>query len=134
MTLIDSSVWIDFLRPAGAGNTKETVATLLREDRAAFSCPTYYELINGVKDHEEADLERTLLVAHREPFRVHHWNQAAELARLLRKQRINLPHLDILLSAVALETGWPILCADRHFDTIRDKGDARLQVIQLAPA
>lgn len=29
---------------------------------------------------------------------------------------------------------WPILCADRHFDTIRDKGDARLQVIQLAPA
>lgn len=132
MILIDSSIWIEFFRKSGAPNSKAKVQSLLRDGEGAYACPTYFELLVGAREGEVNYIKEILSSVHREIFRPHHWESAAELMKRLRKKGYTLARGDIFLSAVALETGWPILCADRHFDTIRDEGDSRLQVIQMA--
>jgi len=44
MRLVDSSVWVEFLRRRGDPAVKQVIAHLLQADLAAYTCPVLFEL------------------------------------------------------------------------------------------
>jgi len=44
MKLVDTPLWIEFLRKRGDPQAKQAVARLLEADMAAFTCPMRFEL------------------------------------------------------------------------------------------
>jgi len=131
MKLVDTSLWIEFLRKRGDPQAKQAVARLLEADLAAFTCPVRFELLSGVRPEEEEDLEEALAFCRHFPFESEDWRTAARLERQLRAQGPTLPRNDLFVATVALRTGLTIACRDIHFDALRNVAGVRLTVEQI---
>ncbi len=131
MKLLDTSVWIPFLRRKGDPAVKQRVANLIAANEAAYTCPVWYELVSGALDQELQPLLKGLSFATRLELRVTHWDLAAESGRTLRKAGITLPIDDLLIATVAVQSRIPIMCRDRHFTVIQSEIYHDLRVEQL---
>ena len=60
--LVDTSAWIEFLRPSGDQNIKAQVADVLASGRAAFTCPVRFELYAGARKSETRTLDEALIL------------------------------------------------------------------------
>ncbi|MEI9959783.1 MAG: PIN domain-containing protein [Limisphaerales bacterium] len=118
MKLIDTSIWVEFLRRKGEPRVKNAVARLLQTDQAAHTCPIRFELLSGAKADEENDLEQALNLSQHYPFEPDDWRQAALLERILRAKGLTIPRNDIFVAVVAIRARIPIVCRDKHFDII----------------
>lgn len=132
MILIDTSVWIEYLRKSGDAQVKLRVRQAIAMGSAAYSCPVYSELLAGAKDEELADIEEALSYCRRLPFEPAHWDKAGNLYRSLRQLGVTVPHDDARIAAIASALDMPLLYRDKHFDVIRDKGRLELRVEQMA--
>jgi len=132
MILIDTSAWIEFLRPRGIPVVKERVAAYLSADDGAFTCPIRFELLSGAKDSEIADVEAVLSLCRHIPFDAECWTTAARIERDLRRHGISVPRDDVFVATVALRTKTTVVCRDSHFDLIRDKGGLPLVLEQFS--
>ncbi|MBM3831752.1 MAG: PIN domain nuclease [Verrucomicrobia bacterium] len=130
MRIIDSSVWVEFLRRKGDPSVKSLVARLLQSDEAAYTCPIRFELLSGVKPHEENDLEQALALSHHLLFEPGDWQDAALLERHLRVRGLTVPRNDLFVATVAIRTGFPVVCRDAHFDAARQGVGDKLRVEQ----
>jgi predicted nucleic acid-binding protein len=131
MILIDTSVWIEYLRRTGNPQVKERVRQVIAEGKAVYSCPVYSELLAGARDEELADIEEALSYCQRLPFKPAYWDAAGRLYRELRKLGITVPHDDARIAVAASALGLPLLCRDRHFGIIQEKGGLPLKLEQL---
>jgi len=131
MKLVDTSVWIEFLRRKGDPSVKQAVARLLQANQAAFTCPTQFELLSGANAGEESDLETAFSLSHHLPFEPEDWRQAALLERQLRSQGLTIPRNDLFVATVAIRTGLPVLCRDTHFNLAQQAAGNRLHVEQV---
>lgn len=131
MRLIDSSAWVEFLRRSGDPRVKNAVARLFQADQAAYTCPIRFELLSGVKQDEEEDLEHAFALSHHAPFDQDDWRAAALLERQLREKGITIPRNDLFVATVAIRTGLPIVCRDKHFDITRKVVGDKLKVEQV---
>ena len=131
MRLVDTSAWVEFLRRQGDPRVKQAVARYLQADLAAYTCPTRFELLSGVKPAEKADLEQALQFSHHVPFERDDWSQAARLERRLRDRGVTIPRNDLFVATVAIRTGLTIACRDAHFDTLRKVVGGKMEVEQL---
>jgi predicted nucleic acid-binding protein len=131
MKLVDTSAWIEFLRRRGAAITKQAVARLIQEDAAAYSCPIAFELISGVRQEEESDLERALSFSRHIPFQPDDWRMAASWERKLREQGVTVPRNDLFVATVAMHHDLIVVCRDTHFDMIANTLVHRLKVEQV---
>ncbi len=120
MTLVDTSAWIEFFRSDGDAATKQTVGALLLTGNAAMTCPVRFELLQGARDSELADLNEAIELCERWPSTPDHWDAAADVARDLRKLGRNLPASDILIAVCAIGNRAPLLVRDRHFQLIQE--------------
>ena len=132
MTLIDTSAWIEFFRSKGDRTTKKRVGDLLGADEAAYTCPIYFELMAGARVKEKAAIRETLSFCKRELFNERHWEQTAEIENTLLRRGVTVPRDDLFVGTIALAKRLPLLCKDRHFDLMRDRGQMKLEIIQLA--
>jgi len=132
MTLIDTSAWIEFFRAGGDPQVKERVADLLTVDEAAYTCPIYFELLAGAREKEKGPIREALSFCKRELFTKRHWELAAVHESLLLGRGVTVPRDDLFVGTVALAKSLPILCKDRHFDLMRDRGKLKLEIVQLA--
>jgi predicted nucleic acid-binding protein len=119
MKLIDTSVWVEFLRRKGDVKVKHTVARLLQADQVAYTCPIRFELLSGAKSSEENDLEQALSLAQNYQFEPDDWRQAALLERRLRAKGLTIPRNDLFVAVVAIRARMPVVCRDKHFDVVR---------------
>jgi predicted nucleic acid-binding protein len=119
MKLVDTSAWVEFLRRKGDSEVKHAVARLLQADQAACTCPIQFELLSGVKDSEETDLNRALALTQHFSFNEGDWRAAALLERRLRTEGVTVPRNDIFVAVVAIRLRQPVLCRDKHFDAIK---------------
>jgi predicted nucleic acid-binding protein len=119
MKLVDTSAWVEFLRRKGDPKIKHAVARLLQADQVACTCPVRFELLSGVKAAEESDLEQALSLSQHYPFGPDDWRAAAILERRLRAKGLTLPRNDIFVAVVAVRLRLPVVCRDKHFDTIK---------------
>jgi predicted nucleic acid-binding protein len=132
MTLIDTSAWIEFFRSGGDQTAKERVSELIGADEAAYTCPVFFELMAGAREKEKRTVREALSFCRREFFVERHWELAAEHENNLLSRGVTVPRDDLFVGTIALEKGLPLLCKDRHFDLMRDRGKIKLEIVQLA--
>ena len=126
--LVDSSVWIAFLRDSG-GPEVDLLEQLIDERRAATTDVVLLEVLAGTTDEERAArLRRFLagaeLLRQESPADA---EQAAALYRACRRAGETPRSLnDCLIAAVALRHDVPVLHRDRDFILLAQHTDLRL--------
>lgn len=121
--LVDSSVWVEAMRPAGDAALRQRTQDLVRTGRAVLCHWVLLELWNGARGEGEkrwlrqleADLETV-------PTSTATWESACELARACRRAGITVPASDLLIAACVRQHGLQLLHRDAHFDQIAGVG------------
>ncbi|MDP9427833.1 MAG: PIN domain nuclease [Actinomycetota bacterium] len=126
--LVDSSVWIAYLRDSG-GPELELLEQLIGEQTAATTDVVLLEVLAGTTDEERAArLRRFLagaeLLRQQSPVDAEH---AAALYRACRRAGETPRSLnDCLVAAVALRHGVPVLHRDHDFTVLAAHTDLRV--------
>ncbi|MCU0781572.1 MAG: PIN domain-containing protein [Akkermansiaceae bacterium] len=117
IALVDTSVWIDFLRqPAGSVPELELA---LREGRAALCPVVWVELWSGARGKaEEAILLEMRALCLPLEMDAATWQRAAELNRAAARNGVSCPLADVLIVACAMCHGTILLHRDKHIDTL----------------
>jgi predicted nucleic acid-binding protein len=115
MKLVDTSAWVEYLRP-GLSEVGERVEELLLEDEAAWCDMIMLELWNGARGTEEKrKLAELSAVAPRLETTTAVWELAHKLAVRCRDKGKTFPAADILVAACALHHGVELEHKDAHF-------------------
>jgi hypothetical protein len=119
--LIDTSAWIEALRPEGDEAVRREVRAALEDGAAVFCDLVLLELWNGARGPRERryleELERELDVV---PTTDEVWERSRDLARRCRSEGATIPATDLLIAACAEHHGATLLHRDDHFDRIRE--------------
>ena len=129
MTLIDTSVWIEFLRKQGNPEVKNRVAAYIELEEAAYCGPVEFELLAGARKADAADIGRALGFSLLLDFPLSCWRKAAEIEKRLRAKGITIPRDDILVAAAVLHHNVPLYATDSHFALLQKKGEIPLMLV-----
>ncbi len=115
VVLVDTSSWIETLRPHGDPVVRQRVSDLLLEGQAAWCNIVRLELWHGVRGAGERDALKSLesVVAGLE-INDHVWEQAIDLGRLARSRGLTVQSADLLIVATAKYHGAQIDSCDAH--------------------
>jgi predicted nucleic acid-binding protein len=116
--LPDTCAWIDFFRGRQTPLAEALGDSLTRVE--VVTCGVVlYELLQGIKNQSEEVLVQNAFQAlsHLEMTR-DLWISAGRLSAKLRRDGHTLPFSDIVIAAVALDSGSAILTIDRHFEAV----------------
>lgn len=130
MKLVDTSLWVEFLRRKGDPKVKQLLGQWLQDDLIAYTCPVRFELLCGVRSNERSDLEGALEFSHHLPFEAEDWIGAAELESQLRAKGLNIPRNDLFVAVVAIRKSLPLCCRDQHFSAMAKVCGDKLKVEQ----
>lgn len=130
--IVDTSVWIEFLR-AGPSESGDRLAEMIaRDDRLVVPETVMLELLSGPTDELTAARRRRML----ESFEIEPAQplvdslRAAALQRECRRAGTAVRSLgDCLIAAVALRMALPVLHRDRDFEVLR--AHCGLQTVSL---
>ena len=120
MVIVDTSVWIEFLRNADSNITSH-LKQLLRSGKVAITGMILAEILQGIKNPKEADTVKKSLESL--PFiemQKEMWQLAGETSALLRKKGVKIPLSDIIIGIIAVEKKYEIYTLDSHFEKIPD--------------
>lgn len=129
MILVDSSVWVEFLRATGSQAHRGLRSAMQRGHDLACTDVIVMEILAGARDDADRDWLRRLLygvefLAVEGPA---DYEQAAELYRLCRSHGETPRKLsDCLIAAVAIRNDAELLCEDADFATIARHAPLRL--------
>lgn len=117
--LIDTSAWIDALRPTGDALVREQVRHLLAEGRAAVCEMIILELAGGTRtEGEYQELCEDLEALQQFPITASVWRSAYWMAHTARRKGLSIPATDHLIAAVAVNYPCRLLHRDKHFDLL----------------
>ena len=118
--LLDSSVWICYLRPHGWEEIKAAVRQAFVAERVYTCWVVKAEILIGARDEPGfAQLSEALRVLPEIPVTDRVWEAAARLGYTLRRQRVTIPPPDLMIAQAAI-TGDLVLChVDDHFEHLR---------------
>lgn len=117
IVLIDSSVWIDFLRPTRGDHSD--LEKVLREGRAAICPVIWLELWRGARSKaEEAALQEMRQLSLFLEVDHETWTHAAELSRVALQNGLNCPLADVLIVACARRHGVQLMHRDKHIEAL----------------
>ena len=128
MILVDTSVWIDFLRGTESAEA-DRLADALRADEKLCTCGIICaELLQGVRsDREYRSLRRTLRTLTYLPLEQEGHVLAADLYRRVRQTGRTVRNTtDCIIAACALIHDVPLLQRDRDFAVIASVSNLRL--------
>jgi len=118
MRLVDTSAWVEYLRP-GDSEVADRVEGLVLSDEAAWCDMVLLELWNGARGQAEkrklAELQANVPRLET-PHEV--WNLAHRLAMRCRDKGFTVPSADILVAACATHHCVELEHKDTHFDDI----------------
>jgi predicted nucleic acid-binding protein len=118
IVLVDTTVWIHFLRGAGT-QFQERLVPLIMTDRVATTPVVIMEILRGAKSQKEYDkLSKDLAALRSFELSAKVWERACKLGYTLRQKGINTPLADTLIAAVAQEYNALLLHDDRHYEMI----------------
>ncbi|MEI8242340.1 MAG: PIN domain-containing protein [bacterium] len=120
MTLIDTSAWIEFLRPRGRPEVKHRVAACLDLGEAAYCGPIEFELLSGARESEMPHIREVFRFSACLDFPAACWQRAAQIGRDLRAQGVTIPRDDLFVAAAALHHDVALYACDQHFTLVRD--------------
>ncbi len=121
MILVDTSVWVDFLRGADSPQRHRLHDLIEDEQQLATTGIVLTEVLQGI--HRERDLaavrERLLRLPVYHPRGVETWLHAAELFRTCRRRGATVRRtVDCVIAAICIEHELVLLHKDADFDRI----------------
>lgn len=120
--LVDTSVWIEALRPGGKPEVAAWLRGALLQESVALAPPIKAEILLGARDKRQFDtLAEMLGVLPLLGDEREVWEQTASLGFRLRRQGLVVPLVDTLVASWALCSGCTLAHRDRHFDLIAEK-------------
>ena len=128
--LVDTSVWVEFLRGKKT-IIKKRLENLLDENRAVVSGIILAELMTGISNEkdqrflEECFLGLPYLEATREIF-----TTAGKMGVVLRKKGITMPISDLLIAALAKTHTLTVLTTDNHFQTLARPLNVQMELLK----
>ncbi|MGO9016279.1 MAG: PIN domain-containing protein [Dissulfurispiraceae bacterium] len=115
--LIDTSAWVASFRKNE--ETRKKIKRLIEEDRAAICGVVVYELLQGIRDNDEASvIEKALQGLHFYETSQEVWHSAGLSSCLLRRNGVTIPMSDVVIAAVARMYDLEVLTTDAHFKQI----------------
>jgi predicted nucleic acid-binding protein len=123
--LIDSTIWVKYLRGLDAA-LKDKIGTLILNESAHTSAIIAMEILRGAKSDKEYSMLSNDFLALRQ-LEINHevWESAWGLAYKLRKNGVNVPLTDVLISTVSLHYKCILLHSDKHFKLIAEYSDLK---------
>ena len=122
--LVDTSVWIDFLK--GTGNSHVACLERLLHKGEVGTCPAVLmEVLQGIRsDSACKNTEKLMTSLAQYPIADTFYLESAWLYRHLRKNGLTIrKSLDCLIAVVAINNQLPLLYKDRDFDAISKHSD-----------
>lgn len=133
MTLVDSSVWIDFLRRQGSVASQTAVARLIASGEAAYCGVIEMELLAGARTPRDAEYVRlTLDLCERLPIPESCWADAGQGMFQLSRRGRRMGMGDVVIAALARVHSIPLLTRDADFERIRDQLWTELKVENMS--
>ena len=122
MFLIDSSAWIEYLRPAGTKKVKERVREVLEKEEAVTCGIVVVEILRGAKDDKVFKLlKETLLSLPQVPINDEVIERAAQWGYTLDRKGKTVSTTDLFIAAAASEEA-VVLHVDSDFEIIASLG------------
>lgn len=133
LRLIDSSIWVEYLRPRPATRVVRAVHAALTAGEAGVATPIVVEILSGIRDTQEYSAREAELRALRHiPVDGEAGYVAARIGQALADVGKMGKTVDLMLAGAAIRTGaelWSL--RDEHYQDIRaliDRGQLRLPV------
>jgi predicted nucleic acid-binding protein len=118
MFLIDSSAWIEYLRPKGSSKVKELIREILKKEEAATCGIIIVELLRGATDNNiYQNLKESLLALPQLPLDNQAIETAAEWGFLIDRRHRKVPTTDLLIGASAHNKATVLHC-DADFELL----------------
>ena len=128
--LIDSSLWIDFIRSRSPRALKEFIAPYVLAPDAAVAEPIVFEVLRHALDDEipavSAQLNAMPMLQTPEDL----WTRAAVLGQRCRKKGITAGSIDLLIVTVAIHHDAELVTFDVDFQVIAKACDLRIKLLQ----
>lgn len=127
MLIADTSAWIDFLNATGTPENLRMRAAISAREVVVID-PILLEVMSGTRREAVGPTQRLLEAQHLEPLSPQlDWLDAATIYRELRWRGITIrSQIDVLIAAVAIRLGLPVLHHDRDFGQIAKHTSLRL--------
>jgi predicted nucleic acid-binding protein len=115
--LVDSSVWIDFLRNEREAVT--VVTNLVKSERIVICGQILQEVLQGSRDEKAFKrLEKEMAIWKSEKEEPEDFVEAAHIFARLRWKGITIPPTDCLVAAIAIRRNLQLFAHDEDFDDI----------------
>ena len=132
MFLIDSSLWIEYLRPKGSKKIKERVKEILQKEEAVSCGVVVVEILRGAKNEKDfRSLRESLTSLPQIPIDDAVIERAAQWGFLLDRRGKSVSTTDLLIAAVAYKKA-RLLHADRDFGIISSVVELDEERIELS--
>ena len=120
MYLVDTSVWIHALRPAGHPSIRSLLRPLIVSGETAITDWILLELMTGLlaSERKEALLQWFAPIT-RLPFEAAWWDVALDHAARLRKRGTSPTAPDCLIATVAIKHQVPLIHCDADFEAMK---------------
>lgn len=128
MTLVDTTVWIDFLRGADTPEVRELQRMIDGNEDVCICGVVLTEVLQGIREERDyatavAAFDAFLFL----PMNQRVFLRAAETYRTLRARGTTIRNaVDCMIASVAVEHDIPLLHNDRDFDRIAALGDLKI--------
>jgi predicted nucleic acid-binding protein len=118
MFLVDSSVWIEYLRPKGSPDVKERVRTILQKEEMITCGIIVVEILRGAKNEKDFEsLRDSLMSLPQVPIDDTVIERASKWGFLLDRKGKVVSTTDLIIASAAYKNAL-LLHSDRDFDTI----------------
>ena len=118
MVLVDSSVWIKSGRRDGDLAVKVALESLLEAYEACWCGVVKLEFVGRTRAEQRRKLEFFFSTIPYLAITERTWEAAKNLGWKLRDAGVTVPNNDILLAALAIDTGCRLYSVDHHFEEI----------------
>jgi len=132
MFLIDSSAWIDYLRPSGSAKIKARVRKILESEEAVTCGIVVVEILRGARTEKDYRILRdSLLSLPVLPLNRDVIERASRWGFLLDRKGKRVPTTDLIIASCAHKKA-RLLHADRDFEVIASICDLDQERLQTA--
>ena len=135
MTIVDTTVWIDFFRGTDTPEVRELQRLIEASEDVCICGVILTEVLQGIredKDHATASaaFDAFLFL----PMTQRTFIRAADIYRTLRRRGVTIRNaVDCMIASVAIEHEIPLLHNDRDFDAIAILGNLKVVKIKEGP-
>jgi predicted nucleic acid-binding protein len=133
MILVDTSVWIDFLKGENSPERRGLHDLIENEEELSLTGIILSEILQGIKEEKQFQTTRKYLLEFPvfEPKGIVTYIEAARIYRICRKKGLTIRStVDCLIAAICLENDLPVFHKDRDFDIIRECAGLKVFKIQ----